>query len=65
MHNSVQVELDVTSKSRVDEWHQRRVTDQSKDAALSIAQAQVVKLTASKAWTQDEVGRVEIKGKFI
>ena len=26
---------------------------------------QVVKLTASKAWTQDEVGRCEIKVKFI
>ena len=26
---------------------------------------QVVKLTASKAWTKDEVGRVEIKVKFI
>ena len=49
MHNSVQVELDVTSKSRVDEWHQRRATDQSKDAALSNAQAQVVKLTARVA----------------
>ena len=26
---------------------------------------QVVKLTASKAWTQDEVGRCEIKVKFL